>query len=91
MTLDTRQLATKEDLLRVRENLLQVKEGLQQVQENLLHLREDLLRVVKEDIQQAKEDLRAELRHYATKADLWRAIAFQTIALAGIVAAFTKL
>ena len=38
-----------------------------------------------------KEELRAEMRHFATKADLWRAIAFQTIALTGIVAAITKL
>ena len=73
MTLDTRQLATKEDLLQVKEDLLQLRED----------LRTGLLQV--------KEDVRAELRHYATKGDLWRAIAFQTIAFTGIVAALTKL
>ena len=46
---------------------------------------------VKQDLLQMKDGLRAELRHYATKADLWRAIAFQTIAFTGIVAAITKL
>ena len=80
MTLDTRQLATKEDLLQVKQELLQVKE-------DLLQLKEDL----RTGLLQVKDDVRAELRHYATKGDLWRAIAFQTIALTGIVAAITKL
>ena len=70
MTVDTRQLATKEDLL---------------------HVQEDLLHAIQEDLRQMKEELRAELRHFATKADLWRAIAFQTIAFTGIVAAITRL
>ena len=52
--------------------------------------KDDLLQV-KADLLQFKEDLRADLRHLPTKGDLWRAIAFQTIALTGIVAAITKL
>ena len=70
MTVDTRQLATKEDLP---------------------HVQEDLVHAIQEELRQMTEELRAEMRHYATKADLWRAIAFQTIALTGIVAAITKL
>ena len=46
---------------------------------------------MKADLLRFKEDLRADLRHLPTKGDLWRAIAFQTIAFTGIVAAFTKL
>ena len=70
MTVDPRQLATKEDLL---------------------HVQEDLVHAIQEELRQMTEELRAEMRHFATKGELWRAIAFQTIALAGIVAAFTKL
>ncbi len=77
MATEQRDLVTKDDLLRV-ENGLRAE-----------------LRQVKEDLQaalrQVKDDMRAELGHYATKGDLWRGIAFQTIAFTAIVAALTKL
>jgi hypothetical protein len=88
MATEQRDLVTKDDLLRVENGL---RAEIRQVRDDL-HAE---IRQVNEDLRaalrQVTDDMRVDLGHYATKGDLWRGIAFQTIAFTAIVAALTKL
>ena len=99
MATEERDLVTKDDLQQVENGL---RAELRQVRDDLhaeiRQVKDDLraeIRQVKDDLQgglrQVRDDMRVELGHYATKGDLWRGIAFQTIAFTAIVAALTKL